>query len=856
MALAKNQLIIIAVVIAAIVIVSAAAIVLLNNGNSKDKSVVIEEGETITESQLADLKDAAKSDSNVKLTYNLSGYTVVFDAAAIQTITEVADISVTAKEASTLSDDAKAVIGTENVAAVYDLSYGNNTDFGTGSVTITADYTAEEGMDTDNMVVTYVSSTDTYETVNATYSNQKVSFSVSHFSTYVVSYAHTIKDASLKVWGNVDGDYLIDEDDVTELQSLVDKGVSANLYPIADANMDGVINAEDVEVVTKVTAGEATTIYHVNYHDTNGDGYMDVEMVSTAFPITSAITTGSANSFMLLYLLDIVDEIVGASYGSSNDKVLYGDYYLDTEHTAKIGSSSTTIKFEDGKDDGAADLIKKKNVTCAISDWNRTYLTNESDFETAHVDVVRVSAASVDPEVYTHSIMLLGTLFQKLDRAEEVLKAYNSVIETIADEISKLSDDQIKKAVASSMTGYVSSGGSDYTAFCEAAGAAFGLEGFDFAGSTSATVKDNLDIFDTRKYSFDNIVHIRTALTYASTTSEVAEYWSTYATAMADWEHAYDGQVLVSGVIPVPVRVAYIAHAIYGKDITALSKTWADDLHSKFTDFYKVDLGTVTHNDTLVLTSYNYTVTFDSTSVTVTDTDGNAVVSGTEFAYGTTLNVKPVEEKEGYIIRADGGTLAEDSTSFIVTGAVKVRYVDPEVIAALDEAASTLVANYDGDFFTDAVANAVDDGSITTYNMSYKGTAAEKTVYFKYYDTEDGAKAAYEALANAVLAKDKNVYDASAYVNAGRLDGIAINHTGSHGAADSKYGQYSYCTLYLAAYKDNMVLDMVTTYVSSYTFDADFYKTTDEECLAYYVAEVGELVAAIAQTYTPVEETA
>lgn len=86
---------------------------------------------------------------------------------------------------------------------------------------------------------------------------------------------------------------------------------------------------------------------------------MNVELVSTTFPISSTIITGSANTFILLYTLGIVDEVKGASYSSTNDKWLFGDTYLDTSKVVKLGTSATTITFEDGKA-GSSDVIQKK----------------------------------------------------------------------------------------------------------------------------------------------------------------------------------------------------------------------------------------------------------------------------------------------------------------------------------------------------------------------------------------------------------------------------------------------------------------------------------------------------------------
>ena len=307
----------------------------------------------------------------------------------------------------------------------------------------------------------------------------------------------SMEGAELKVLGNANGDRVIDSKDIDVIEKAIDDGVALKDAPLADANNDGVIDDKDIEVVKKIINKESVTVWHINYHDVDGDSTMDMERVSTQYPVSAAIMTGSANSFIMCYMIGIIDEIKGASYGSSNDSTLFGSTYLNTSKTVKLGTSSTSITFEDGKA-GSSNVIAEKGVTCVLSDWNRTYLTNESAFETAGVDVVRVAAASVDKEVYTHSILLLGFLFQKESRASDLVDLYDSTMKTIKDAVSTLPEDKKVKAVASSMNGYISSGNSDYQAVLDVAGAEFGLAGYSgFGSSTSIKVVDHGSVFNT-----------------------------------------------------------------------------------------------------------------------------------------------------------------------------------------------------------------------------------------------------------------------------------------------------------------------------------------------------------------------
>lgn len=385
-----------------------------------------------------------------------------------------------------------------------------------------------------------------------------------------------LADAELKVYGNINGDRVIDQRDVELIKQLIDDGATVDEYPLANANNDSVIDEKDVEVVEKIIAGESTTIWHVNYHDTDRDGAMDEEIVSTKFPISSAIMTGSTNSFLLMTMLDVVDEIKGASYYvSSVDKSLFGSTFLDESKVEKLGTSSTTIKLEDGKV-GSSDLIAKENVTALISDWNRSYITNEADFEDAGIDVVRVAAASPEMAQIKHSALLIGLLFQKMDRVQEYLDLCEEVIDYVESAVQGV--DTVL-AVPSTSDGGISGENSDYTRILEIAGAKYAASSISAGGSNSIKISEHPEFYT---LDCDYIVHIRTALNYEQ--ENIAENYAKYTAYFSDWKNADTGQYMVSGNVPVPLRIAYAAAALHS-DVIDLDKV--NEYHQQFVDkFY------------------------------------------------------------------------------------------------------------------------------------------------------------------------------------------------------------------------------------------------------------------------------
>ena len=88
-------------------------------------------------------------------------------------------------------------------------------------------------------------------------------------------------------------------------------------------------------------------------------------------------------------------------------------------------------------------------------------------------------------------------------------------------------------------------------------------------------------------YDFDYIIHVRSNLSYGQTQDSINGLWDTYTSKFADWEHAEDGQYLVSGMIPVPLRVAYAA-ALLHSDVVDIDRV--NELHQEFVDqFYDKD---------------------------------------------------------------------------------------------------------------------------------------------------------------------------------------------------------------------------------------------------------------------------
>ena len=402
---------------------------------------------------------------------------------------------------------------------------------------------------------------------------------ISSMSFIIHNHVSTVDDATLKVYGNANGDMTIDSRDVTVIEYLISKGAAvSDATKMADANNDGKIDPEDVSVVNRIIARESTPIWHVNYHDQDGDGTMDVVIAETQFPVDSFIMTGSANGFLLLWMLGITEELKGASYSSSND-TYFNNYYLDTSKVEKLGSKVFELPFENGKV-GSSNIIAEKNVSMVLSDWNRTYVENWQNYENAGVDVVRISAAAVEMDVFSHSALLLGLLMDRVDRSVDLVHFYENAYSQINSLLGDLSDDDRVPFIASSMTGYISVGDSDYNNVGRLAGGKYALEGLDTGTTTSIKIVDYPQVLNTNLYNFDYILHLRTGNFYGGS-DDFDKKWSDYTKSFADWENGTEGQYIICGGMPVPLRVAYVAEILHPE---LIPEGFADNLHQQLID--------------------------------------------------------------------------------------------------------------------------------------------------------------------------------------------------------------------------------------------------------------------------------
>ncbi len=102
-----------------------------------------------------------------------------------------------------------------------------------------------------------------------------VFFALGNGSSYEPA-AYDDSDVRLRIYGNANGDDVIDDKDVKTIQKIIDEDIKdwKTSYYFADANHDGSITSADVDVVNKFIKKESTKMWYENSFSTK-DSYAD-----------------------------------------------------------------------------------------------------------------------------------------------------------------------------------------------------------------------------------------------------------------------------------------------------------------------------------------------------------------------------------------------------------------------------------------------------------------------------------------------------------------------------------------------------------------------------------------------------
>ena len=157
---------------------------------------------TIHASSIAFVVDKANSEASTTFKVNLSeGRVASFDCNAIKTFaTATATLRMDPMHPESIDEKTKELIGDQ---PVFIISFGDNTSFGDGKMTITLPYTLPEGESADELKVYCIDGGEIVEKYDCTYADGKVTFSTGHLSTYSFGFESPSSGGKFPVWAIV-----------------------------------------------------------------------------------------------------------------------------------------------------------------------------------------------------------------------------------------------------------------------------------------------------------------------------------------------------------------------------------------------------------------------------------------------------------------------------------------------------------------------------------------------------------------------------------------------------------------------------------------------------------------------------
>lgn len=403
--------------------------------------------------------------------------------------------------------------------------------------------------------------------------------------------------SSLEVYGNANGDYYIDGEDIELVERIIEEGLDWKTeYPFADANCDGVVDQGDIDQIKRImgaTANDPVVIWHNNW---NPSGRY---IASTMYPITSAAMCSALTTAILLKTLGIDDEIVGSSFTdsgpTSSDRYVYADYFDIMTEDRRIGNASTEVNV-----DTASNLMTKYGVTAYIYSSSSTTLSNLELVEGAGLDCVQLPDGMSDIDEFNCAVLLLAFLFDTdgkgyMETAVGYVEWMNAYWKEFQKRLSAVYDGEIeqKSGAASSMSTYVSVKGSSNTDIIEQAGLSCPVSNTESSGTTltyvggTDTWLNNLDLdcliilkgstsgwswFD-EKYDSGDLP--------ASPNSSSYQYHMNNFSSLQCYK---EGNVfIVSSMMPGPLKSAIIAQYVYPE---LFEDGWAESFVSEYYQKY------------------------------------------------------------------------------------------------------------------------------------------------------------------------------------------------------------------------------------------------------------------------------
>lgn len=369
------------------------------------------------------------------------------------------------------------------------------------------------------------------------------------------------------IYGNVDGDSRIDETDVRLVEDVLDGKKDLKDWPLADANANGEIDDEDLEIVKKLASKESTTASVVDVNN---------EIVKVPYPATDYAFMGGTNIRTIIGVLHLEDNMLANGTNKYSSPVL-DKRLVELKESGKIATLSSSLTVDD------VNTLTKLGVKIVISEESGMSSDSEIVKMVRNLGISYLELNVKDLTMTSKAISTIGILFGEEDRAEK----YNAWTAGIMSTIAEKEGDKWGTAtvLCVTMSNSVSGTESDYFAATEEVG---GKNLADWSEKTKKFVKGANWLYD-EKYNAQFMFHFK-SMSYPDVPSQSdIDKYTGYFENTYTYKDAH-GYYLINGVLPLPVRNAIMAETMYSD---CFEEGWAQSILQEFvSDYLEIDYDT------------------------------------------------------------------------------------------------------------------------------------------------------------------------------------------------------------------------------------------------------------------------
>ena len=339
----------------------------------------------------------------------------------------------------------------------------------------------------------------------------------------------------LQVYGNANADESIDSEDLDLIQEIIDKDLDwKTLYPFADADRSGKVDAADIALVKKIINRESCEISYIDGRD---------KECTVGFPVERFVIGGTM-VHQVINALGATDKAVGKTgKASSLDPVLDAPSFNLTEVSAKAYTIDAEL------------LSKVGQVDAVFTLYSSTYDEIDEGLAGTGIPSVRINSEAMDKTVQAY--LLVGFLTDTIEQSHKIVDFYDKYMNDISEKVESISEKKTGFAAYS----YSMCGMNYYMTQNMVSAGVTNLS--DFTDNTMK-LKDNNEWALVDKYQGDYIFEFTSWGMEWTDDMDLAEEYDYYGKYFTGFDAYKEGNyVAINKTMSDVVRVAFIAAYVY-----------------------------------------------------------------------------------------------------------------------------------------------------------------------------------------------------------------------------------------------------------------------------------------------------